>query len=58
MEARIARQETIYVNGGSLGVYVDHGNGVVSHYLHLSEIFVHFNVYCYVDIYNRNRFYS
>ncbi|MDH2880084.1 M23 family metallopeptidase [Bacillus cytotoxicus] len=40
MEARIVRQETSYVNSGALGVYVDHGNGAVSRYLSLSEIFV------------------
>lgn len=37
MEAGIVVQAG-NVNGGGLGVYVDHGNGIVSRYLHLSKI--------------------
>ncbi|PFN46150.1 lysozyme family protein [Bacillus thuringiensis] len=40
MEAGIVTNQTGNVNGGGLGVYVDHGNGIVSRYLHLSKISV------------------
>lgn len=40
MEAGIVTAQTGNVNGGGLGVYVDHGNGIVSRYLHLSKISV------------------
>ncbi len=40
MEAGIVTAQTGYVNYGGLGVYIDHGNGIVSRYLHLSKISV------------------
>ncbi|MBG9714238.1 lysozyme family protein [Bacillus cereus] len=40
MEAGMVTDKTGNVNNGGLGVYVDHGNGVVSRYLHLSKILV------------------
>ncbi|MGQ8823800.1 lytic transglycosylase [Bacillus wiedmannii] len=40
MEVGIVTNQTGNVNGGGLGVYVDHGNGIVSRYLHLSKISV------------------
>ncbi|PEB54608.1 lytic transglycosylase [Bacillus sp. AFS098217] len=40
MEAGTVRSDTGFVGGGGLGVYIDHGNGVVSRYIHLNEILV------------------